>query len=154
MMWTMYCTECYLENGRGTEPALYIFGGKSLCYIHFWKETGVKPSTEVATTGKAVAKRGSRVQESWMPSADAINRIHDEFPWITRDQFAFEHRKFIDYWMAKSGQQATKLDWDRTWCNWMRTAAERMPHPRSEGVSTVDTKVNGWLEAGERLGGE
>lgn len=33
----MYCVECAKE-GNGTDPAIYIYNGKSLCYIDFWKE--------------------------------------------------------------------------------------------------------------------
>lgn len=33
-----------------------------------------------------------------------------------------EHRKFIDHWTAKTGRDATKLDWDATWRNWIRNA--------------------------------
>jgi hypothetical protein len=38
-----------------------------------------------------------------------------------------ETEKFINYWRAASGQQATKLDWLATWRNWMLTAEERSP---------------------------
>lgn len=36
-----------------------------------------------------------------------------------------ESDKFRDYWHAKSGKDATKLDWLATWRNWIRTACER-----------------------------
>jgi hypothetical protein len=35
-----------------------------------------------------------------------------------------EHRKFSDYWRAKAGKDSTKLDWNATWRNWIRRAAE------------------------------
>lgn len=31
---------------------------------------------------------------------------------------------FRDYWIAKAGANATKLDWQATWRNWMRKAAQ------------------------------
>ena len=34
--------------------------------------------------------------------------------------------KFRDYWTAKSGKDATKLDWQATWRNWARNA-KRQP---------------------------
>jgi hypothetical protein len=40
---------------------------------------------------------------------------------------AWETDKFVDYWLAKSGSSATKLDWTRTWQNWIRSAFERLP---------------------------
>jgi hypothetical protein len=38
-----------------------------------------------------------------------------------------ETEKFINYWTAKSGRDATKLDWVLTWKNWIINAAERSP---------------------------
>ncbi len=36
-----------------------------------------------------------------------------------------ETERFVDYWLAKPGKDGRKLDWDRTWKNWMRTAEDR-----------------------------
>jgi hypothetical protein len=36
-----------------------------------------------------------------------------------------ETDKFRDYWSAKAGKDATKLDWVATWRNWMREAEQR-----------------------------
>ena len=33
-----------------------------------------------------------------------------------------ETEKFINYWVAKSGKDATKLDWPATWRNWILNA--------------------------------
>jgi hypothetical protein len=41
-----------------------------------------------------------------------------------------ETERFRDYWHAKAGRDATKLDWPATWRNWMRRAAEQQPAPR------------------------
>lgn len=38
--------------------------------------------------------------------------------------------KFRDYWRAKSGSSATKLDWDATWRNWCRSEGDRNPQPK------------------------
>jgi hypothetical protein len=38
--------------------------------------------------------------------------------------------KFRDYWCAKSGADGTKLDWEATWRNWVRKAAEQAPPGR------------------------
>ena len=35
--------------------------------------------------------------------------------------------KFINHWTAKSGRDATTLDWFATWRNWMLNAEERAP---------------------------
>jgi hypothetical protein len=36
-------------------------------------------------------------------------------------------RKFKNYWLSKPGNNATKLDWLRTWQNWCMTEAEKLP---------------------------
>jgi len=35
---------------------------------------------------------------------------------------ALETEKFINFWVAKSGKDATKLDWNATWRNWILNA--------------------------------
>ena len=48
-----------------------------------------------------------------------------------------ETEKFINYWVAKSGKDATKLDWNATWRNWIlnaRTNHTRQDH-RSRGLA-------------------
>jgi hypothetical protein len=35
-----------------------------------------------------------------------------------------ETDQFRDYWQAKSGKDATKLDWPATWRTWMRKAEQ------------------------------
>lgn len=39
---------------------------------------------------------------------------------ISSTKIAFEAEKFRDFWIAKSGKDATKTDWPATWRNWMR----------------------------------
>lgn len=45
---------------------------------------------------------------------------------LTLSQAQTEVSKFRDYWGSK-GSGATKTDWQATWRNWVRTAAERLP---------------------------
>ena len=46
---------------------------------------------------------------------------------FARAEAGVEFDKFRDYWRAKSGRDATKLDWAATWRNWMRNAGDRRP---------------------------
>jgi hypothetical protein len=51
-----------------------------------------------------------------------------------------ETLKFINYWQAKSGKDATKVDWPATWRNWMLNATERAPQAKpSTGDKMRDT---------------
>ena len=52
-------------------------------------------------------KTFARKERGW--AGDVIDRIGSQF---------------IDYWHAKSGQTATKLDWFATWRNWVRNSHE------------------------------
>lgn len=76
-------------------------------------------------------KRGSRLPDDWIPSKATRDQMAAENPHV--DQRA-EHAKFCDYWHAKAGKDAVKVDWDATWRNWIRRAgndaSERRPlHP-------------------------
>jgi hypothetical protein len=42
--------------------------------------------------------------------------------------------KFCNYWQAKSGKDATKLDWDKTFKNWVLQEKEGKAKPSSAGL--------------------
>lgn len=65
--------------------------------------------------------RATRLDRAFIPSPDARAAILAEHPDIDLRR---EHAKFVDHWTAVSGQRGTKLDWDATWRNWMRRAAD------------------------------
>lgn len=48
-----------------------------------------------------------------------------EFPHWDRAKVLREAETFRDHWVAKSGKDATKLDWEATWRNWCRKARDR-----------------------------
>ena len=110
-------------------------------------ETETETKTTTANAVERPRKRGTRLSPDWYPSKAVIGDMESECPHV---DFRAEHRKFIDYWIAKSGKDATKLDWDATWRNWIRRAAETSTARASlkvvNGSSTVDDKVNGWME--------
>jgi hypothetical protein len=61
-----------------------------------------------------------------MPSTAVVDIIKTECPNV---DLKAEHVKFVDYWIAKSGKDAVKLDWDATWRNWIRRAGENSRAP-------------------------
>jgi len=89
-------------------------------------ETETKENSYVSSGSSSVgrAKRGTRINPDWMPTQSVIDAIKDETG-ATKDELAYQHRKFVDYWADKAGKDATKLSWDGTWRNWMRTAHQR-----------------------------
>lgn len=60
-----------------------------------------------------------------------------------------EMAKFKDYWTAASGAAARKHDWDATWRNWCRKAAEVPSQRRANGHSRVEKPVLTWQPTGE-----
>lgn len=64
---------------------------------------------------------------------------------------------FVDYWRAASGASAKKLDWDATWRNWCRRAADnrRTPARGGSGVrpSAIRDESSAFARAADILAG-
>lgn len=91
-------------------------------------------------------ERGTRLPDDFAVTAEMVAWAQHETPGIDG---RYETAKFVDYWRAKSGRDATKLDWPGTWRNWMRKASERAgPAP---GRTTTDQRVADALAVGQRL---
>lgn len=74
---------------------------------------------------KSKTRRATRLPADWMPSeADYAAAEAEGFTRSQADRIA---NKFRDYWLARSGAGAAKLDWPATWRNWVRREAERQP---------------------------
>lgn len=85
-----------------------------------------------------VTTKGEPLNENQGKETRRATRIPDEF-FITADMAAWAERegmrvdlrretaKFVDYWRAKAGRDARKLDWASTWRNWIRRADENAP---------------------------
>ena len=107
----------------------------------------VMPRNGAATK---TTQRGTRLDPSWMPDPELIAEMRAECPTI---DLQAEHRKFVDFWTAKSGKDATKLDWRRTWRNWIRNArpTNGSPKPRNqqETEAWLDRAMQRAIEADE-----
>jgi hypothetical protein len=103
-------------------------------------------------------KRATRMTADWVPSEAQRAKTFEEYG-ETHD-LKRELDAFRDHFLAASGQNASKLDWDATWRNWMRRAR---PNPT---VSSPKGQASGGLrmtavqrnlarmQAGGLLGGE
>lgn len=116
-----------------------------------------RASTEIAVAddrGKqlAKAKRGHRLPEGWIPSSESVEKMRKELM-VDSATLVYEHRKFSDYWLSVPGQKGVKLDWDRTWCNWMRTASER-GSLRGSNSRPNDEKIRDLMEMDIHAEGE
>ncbi len=86
-----------------------------------------------APTKKHLARK---LPEGWMPDQRVIEDIKRQFPWLNLE---LEHANFTDYWLSKTGRNSAKLDWNRTWRQWMRTAADRVPDWKRQQLSRNGT---------------
>ncbi|VEJ45762.1 YdaU family protein [Bartonella vinsonii] len=63
---------------------------------------------------RAKANRGCRLPEDFEPNLQyAIDKG------LTHDEALLETERFKNFWLARSGKDATKTDWQRTWYNWV-----------------------------------
>ena len=84
---------------------------------------------------KAALPRGTRITEDWTPSDALMDWAEKNTPNV---DVQVETDNFVDYWLAKTGKDATKLDWGRTWQRWMRTAESRVPAWKREPRRLAD----------------
>ena len=103
-----------------------------------------KGSREVAVRDPA-RKRATRIPENFTPSPEVIEAMRAECP---RVDLEAENRKFVDYWTAKAGKDATKLNWDATWRNWIRRAKDSNV-AQFPARQTASEKAQGWLDTAE-----
>lgn len=76
------------------------------------------------TPSSSPRKRGTRIPEDFVVTPELVAWARDRVPHVDGRH---ETEKFINHWSSKSGRDAIKLDWVKTWKNWMLTAAERAP---------------------------
>jgi hypothetical protein len=76
-------------------------------------------SAEAPGTPKPAKRNGTRLPDDWRPTPELIAAARTERPDI---DLRLETAKFRDHWHAKTGRDATKLDWDATYRNWIRNA--------------------------------
>ncbi|GGH34011.1 helix-turn-helix domain-containing protein [Microbacterium album] len=92
-------------------------------------------------------KRGSRIPDPFVLTAEMKAWAAAEVPGL---DVVVHTREFVDYWRAKSGKDATKVDWVATWRNWMRKA-HRWQGERASTKPAPDDRLREGLERGARL---
>ena len=94
-----------------------------------------RPTKEEANASSAPRKRAARISEDFQVTPEMKLWASTKAPGI---DLGLETEKFINYWVAKSGKEATKLDWAATWRNWILNAkpaqGQRMDHS-SRGIA-------------------
>lgn len=70
---------------------------------------------EVPPEGARRAARGARLREDWTPSEATIVRFREREGVDALGSL----ERFRNYWLGKTGRGAAKLDWERTFVNWV-----------------------------------
>lgn len=87
------------------------------------------PIIPQSSSPNPAAKRGTRLPDDWSLPASwgrwAQSEGYPE-PMIRR-----EAERFANFWQSKAGKDATKIDWEKTWRNWML----KFDRPRSPGFT-------------------
>ena len=79
---------------------------------------GTPEGTPEEGAAKAPTPRGSRLYSDWfLPKEYGDWAVSEGF---SEERIRLEADQFKDWWLAKSGKDATKMDWLATWRNWMR----------------------------------
>jgi hypothetical protein len=68
-----------------------------------------------------LTRRAHRLADDWTVPDDWIDWAVAERRWSPTDARE-EAEIFANYWQARSGAGAAKLDWRKTWQNWVRTS--------------------------------
>lgn len=101
------------------------------------KEEGGKMEDEEEEKG--ARKRATRLPSDWVPNEIDFEFAHSKG--LPHREIATEAQKFANYWTAKSGRDATKLDWPATWRNWILNAVERKPNGKTHGKVTLAARA-------------
>jgi hypothetical protein len=128
-----------VENRRITRAIAGSKGGKAKANAlanakQMPEQTPSKPvadtdtDTDTDTPAKAGVprKRASRLNEDFTITPEMRLWASSKAP---DADLITETEKFINYWIAKSGKDATKLDWAATWRNWILNAKTSQSRP-------------------------
>ncbi|WP_262377081.1 hypothetical protein [Pseudomonas sp. WS 5059] len=72
------------------------------------------------STADKKSKRGTRLPEDWAIPGDWLAWAKSERTELDDRMLKDMADSFRDYWVSKSGANATKRDWEATWRNWVR----------------------------------
>lgn len=85
-----------------------------------FNHTDTDTDTEKREAKASPKKRGTRLPDDWfLPMAWGQWAVAEGY---AQDVIRREAENFKDYWKARSGPTASKLDWEATWRIWMRKA--------------------------------
>lgn len=90
--------------------------------------------TQPKSTPGSKSKRGTRLSKDWIIPDEWAAWAKGERPELDDRMLKAMADSFKDYWVSKSGANATKLDWEATWRNWVRN--QRLGNQRASPGGT------------------
>lgn len=78
---------------------------------------------------KAPSTRGQRLAKDWVLPKAWGDWALTQYPHWTADIVRLIGQSFGNHWKAKTGKDATKLDWELTWQNWCTSDITQRQHP-------------------------
>jgi len=82
---------------------------------------------------KKESKRGTRLPEGWKPDPNDCAYAIDHG--LNPETVTID---FCDYWHARAGPGAIKVDWKATWRRWCRTTSERQGGKPKQKTAVLD----------------
>lgn len=98
------------------------------------KEPENEPQAELAIPTSKKQACATTLPEGWVPDRHVIDQMREEHPSI---DLRAEHMKFTDYFNSVAGQRGRKRDWNATWRNWIRKAAEFAPAVQEDALDVA-----------------
>ncbi len=98
-------------------------------------------TTDVGAAPKRVLPSGTRIPQPFIVTPAMVAWAREHAPLVDGPRSTV---RFENYWIAKTGKDATKRDWERTWQNWLlkdQEDAERRPgakaSPTDRALATI-----------------
>ncbi|UNE53920.1 YdaU family protein [Bartonella machadoae] len=107
----------HTKNACSSVPASTLTTNTS----HAVSKTQSRATSAKERTSTGAITKGHRLPADWQADIDAA--ISEG---LSEEQARWQEKKFRDYWQAKSGKEALKVDWQATWRNWFRREIERI----------------------------
>lgn len=146
-------TETNTENGRkGGRPRKNRTETDSVSGSNR-EETEPKAETETESDtppkGGGARKRGTRIPDQFIVTTSMRAWAAQQAPLVDVDRCTL---MFVNYWRAKSGAGATKVDWEATWQNWLiRDNDDKSNRKMTPTERAMQTAAAGRAVAGQQI---
>lgn len=105
------------------------------------RETNGEIEEKPTKTPSASSKKGSRLPDDWLlPKAWGEWALSERKDW-TAEEVRRCAERFADFWHAKPGREACKLDWLATWRNWVRNDRDKRSSVTQRPQTTAELRT-------------